>query len=173
MESHTHVSFDLLGNLESYFNEEFKTEDIENERLDTASQLLLIIFVLRIWTLKVEIYVTISRVFPVHFIVWLTPNKESASRTHNQNKSPVLTDDECLTIHVVPKCLKKKVIVMKKGSGLSWIFELSFWYYFQLFQNENSHKTFSKYWHSTCVKLVWCVFFLNSYFVCHCCTCFQ
>mgnify|MGYP007091334168 CR=1 FL=1 len=106
MESHTHVSFDLLGNLESYFNEEFKTEDIENERLDTASQLLLIIFVLRIWTLKVEIYVTIPRVFPVHFIVWLTPNKESASRTHTQNKSPVLTDDECLTIHV-PKCLKK------------------------------------------------------------------
>ena len=117
MESHTHVSFDLLGNLESYFNEEFKTEDIENEQLDTASQLLLIIFVLRIWTLKVEIYVTIPRVFPVHFIVWLTPNKESASRTHNQNKSPVLTDDECLTIHVVPKCLKKRWLSWKREAG--------------------------------------------------------
>ena len=84
MESHTHVSFDLLGNLESYFNEEFKTEDIENEQLDTASQLLLIFFVLRVWTLKVERYVTIPRVFPLYFIVWLTPDKESASRTHNQ-----------------------------------------------------------------------------------------
>ena len=35
-----------------------------------------------------------------------TQNKESASRTQNQNKSPVLNDDECLMKHV-PKCVKK------------------------------------------------------------------
>ena len=36
------VSFGLLGDLESYFNEEFKTEDIENEQIYIVSQPLLI-----------------------------------------------------------------------------------------------------------------------------------